>query len=391
MKILLIHNKYGKHSGEEAVVYSQIDLLKSRGHQVITFFRSSEEIEDTLPSKTKAFFTAFHNSVVIKEIRELILTESPDVVHIHNLYPIISPAILPEISKMGIPVVMTVHNYRLLCPNGLFFSNGKVCEKCTGLGKEWNCVLNNCETSIFKSLGYALRNQWARHQKYYLEHVDAFLCLTAFQKKKLVQNGFDEEKCNVIPNIYNNGFRGEDYNLEKRKYIAFAGRISPEKGIVTLLKAAQQLPHIPFQLAGSFRKGYSLATEIPTNVTFRGMLNAEEISDFYNDARLLLHTSVCYEGFPMVFPEAMTFKLPIIAPRMAGYPEIAEEGINGALFDPDNADDLVKIISNVWDNENLLKKMSNASFKKVQEIYNADYYYKLLFESYIQVVNKVVV
>ncbi|OEK07755.1 hypothetical protein A8C32_14785 [Flavivirga aquatica] len=382
MKLLIIHNKYGKHSGEEAVVNTQVNLLKSKGHQVITYFRSSKELENITNGKIRAFFTAFHNSKVIDDIKTLICKEKPDIVHIHNLYPIISPAILPEIKKAGIPIAMTIHNYRLLCPNGLFFTNGNVCEKCTGFGKELNCISNNCESSIFKSTGYALRNLWARTNKHYINNVDAYLCLTNFQKEKLITNGFEKNKCFVIPNIYNKGIRDIEYNINNRHYVAFAGRISPEKGIPLLLEAAKRLPQINFQVAGEMREGYEKELKIPRNVILKGMLNTNEMKTFYSKARLYLHTSICYEGFPMVFPEAMAFKLPIIAPKMAGYPEIAENDVNGLLFEPQNSLDLTKVISNIWHDEIKLKRLGTNGFKKMKEKYNTDSYYSLLESAY---------
>ena len=387
MKILIIHNKYGKYSGEEAVVDAQIDLLRANGHQVITYFRSSEELETMPNGKIKAFFTAFYNAKVINEIKKRIAKEKPNLVHVHNLYPIISPAILPEIKKLGIPIVMTIHNYRLLCPNGLFFTNGSVCEKCTGFGKELNCITNNCEGSVFKSTGYALRNLWARTSKYYLNNIDAYLCLTEFQKNKLVDNNFDANKCFVIPNMYSKNIKDVEYHIKDRNYIAFAGRISPEKGIPLLLEAAKKLSHINFQLAGKMRKGYEKALELPNNVTLRGMLNAEEMETFYINARLYLHTSICYEGFPMVFPEAMAYKLPIIAPKMAGYPEIAENNFNGLLFKPNNAEDLVKMIMSVWQDEEKLKRLGLNGFNKMKEQYNSDAYFHLLHSCYTNLIN----
>ncbi|SNR36953.1 glycosyltransferase family 4 protein [Lutibacter flavus] len=388
MKILLIHNKYGKFSGEEAVVDAQIKLLKTNGHKVITYFRSSEELEVMPNAKIKAFFTAFYNPRSIRDTKDLLVKENPDIVHIHNMYPLISPAILPVIKKMGIPIVMTVHNYRLLCPNGLFFNKGSICEKCTGLGKEINCITNNCEGSIFKSTGYALRNFWARKKEYYLNNVDLFLCLTEFQKKKLVANGFAKENCEVLPNFYNKEIKNLDYNMAERNYVAFAGRISPEKGIPLLLKTAKKLPRIPFQLAGEMRKGYAKELEIPENVIFRGMLNSQNIRDFYSKARLYIHSSVCYEGFPMVFPEAMAHKLPIIAPKMAGYPEIAEENFNGLLFETGNADSLAETIDKLWQNHKLSEKLSSNGFEKVKEKYSSDVYYKTLKKNYDQLLNK---
>lgn len=382
MKVLIIHNKYGKYSGEEAVVDAQINLLKSKKHKVITYFRSSEELETAPNGKIKAFFNAFRNSKVIDEIKHIIDNEKPDLVHIHNLYPIISPAILPEIKKKNIPIAMTVHNYRLLCPNGLFFTNGNVCEKCTGFGKEFNCIMNNCENSIFKSTGYALRNMWARTKRYYLNNVDAYLCLTNFQKNKLINNQFDAKRCFVIPNMYNKSIENIDYNIKERKYIAFAGRISPEKGIPILLATAKKLPHINFQIAGQMRQGYGESLDIPNNVKLRGMLNVNQMKTFYSKARLYLHTSICYEGFPMVFPEAMAFKLPIIAPKMASYPEIAEDNINGLLFNPKDVQHLTQVISSVWEDESKLKCLGHNGFKKMKEKYNPYTYYKSLESVY---------
>ena len=382
MKILIIHNKYGKYSGEEAVVDAQIDLLKVKGHQVITYFRSSEELKTMPIGKAKAFFTAFYNKKVINEIISLINNEKPNIVHVHNLYPIISPAILPEIKKMGLPIAMTIHNYRLLCPNGLFFTNGSICEKCTGLGKELNCITNNCEGSILKSTGYALRNFWARTNKYYLNNIDAYLCLTEFQKNKLVDNNFDAKKCFVIPNMYSKNIQDVEYPIKDRHYIAFAGRISPEKGIPLLLEAAKQLPQIEFHIAGKMRNGYKDELQIPENVILRGMLNAEEMKTFYTNARLYLHTSVCYEGFPMVFPEAMAHKLPIIAPKMAGYPEIAEDEFNGMLFESNNAESLTKVILSIWDDGEKLKRLGLNGFNKMKVKYNSVSYYELLQSVY---------
>jgi len=382
MKILLIHNKYGQFSGEEAVVAAQIKLLQENGHQVLTYFRSSEELETMSNAKLKAFFSAFYNPTSNKDIKKILDQEQPDLVHIHNLYPLISPAILPVIKKMGIPIVMTVHNYRLLCPNGLFFNQGEICEKCTGASKELNCITNNCESSLFKSTGYALRNLWARTQKQYLENVTVFLCLTAFQKNKLATNGFPIHKLEVLPNFYNKAIKQLNVELVTRNYVAFAGRISPEKGIPDLLKAAKNLPHITFKLAGGVREGYLEELDIPENVTLLGMLAKDELNVFYKNARIYLHTSVCYEGFPMVFPEAMAHQLPIIAPNMAGYPEVVEENKNGLLFKSGDIASLTNAIQKLWDDPKRCENFGKNGFEKVKKQYSVTAYYQKLISIY---------
>ena len=382
MKILIIHNKYGKFSGEEAYVESHINLLRSKGHEVITFYRSSEELKSMSNAKFRAFFSGLYNLNSIKSIRAIIRNEKPDVVHIHNLYPFISPAILPVIKKMGVPIVMTVHNYRLMCPNGLFFTKGVNCEKCTGFGKEFNCITNNCEGSFFKSNGYALRNYWARRKKYYIDNIDSFLCLTKFQRSKLVANGYHSEKCMVLNNFYDRELDELVYDSKEKQYIAYAGRISPEKGISTLLEAARMLPKLSFELAGEIHKGYKDELNIPSNVIFRGMLDRKKLSEFYNNARFFVMPSNCYEGFPMVFLEAMAQKLPIVASKTGGFSEIIEDNVNGLLFETGNINSLVTVIHKLWNDHELLNRLSQNGFEKAQKKYGESLYYKHLEQVY---------
>lgn len=379
----MIHNKYGKHSGEEAVVNAQIKLLKENGHTVVTYFRSSEELETMPFAKVRAFFLGLRNNKAVEDVKKIIREEQPDIAHVHNLYPIISPAVLPAIKSFGIPVAMTVHNYRFVCPSGLFFTKGAICEKCTGPKKELNSIINNCEGSLLKSTGYALRNFWARFTKKYENYVDKYLVLNDFQAEKLIQNGFERHKFEVIPNFYNKKFEDKKYDFSQRNYVAFAGRLSPEKGLPVLIEAAKKLPHISFQLAGLMRPSYKEEMpEIPKNVTLRGRLNKSEMKEFYEKAKLLIHTSICYEGFPMVFPEAMAYKLPIIAPKLAGYPEIVEHNYNGLLFQPQNSTDLAEKINSIWDSEKDLERLGNNGFKKVNKNYSQQFYYNALVEAY---------
>ena len=170
--------------------------------------------------------------------------------------------------------------------------------------------------------------------------------------------------------------------------MAFAGRISPEKGILLLLEAAKNLPHIPFQLAGGMREGYLEELEIPKNVTLNGMLSSKELSNFYSSARFFILLSIWHEGFPMVFPEAMAHKLPIIASKMAGYPEIAEENFNGLLFENGDANSLAKKIEKLWSDHKLSEKLASNGFEKVKEKYSSETYYKTLKKNYDQLLNK---
>lgn len=162
MKILIVHNNYGKYSGEEAVVDKMAAMLQEHGHQVGFYRMTSEGSRESLSGKIKGFLSGIYSPAGVKGMREAIEREKPDIINVHNLYPFISPAALFECRKAGIPVVMTVHNFRLICPTGLFMRDGGPCELCLQKGNEWSCIRYNCEHSLFKSTGYTLRNAYAR-------------------------------------------------------------------------------------------------------------------------------------------------------------------------------------------------------------------------------------
>jgi glycosyltransferase involved in cell wall biosynthesis len=386
MKLLLLHNEYGIFSGEEAVIYTQIQLLSLHGVRVLKYIRSSKEIYDLSFGKVRAFLNGAYSGKAIREVRKIIKSEKPDIVHIHNLYPFISPAILPVIKEENIPMVMTVHNYRLICPNGLFYNHTGICERCTGTLKELNCILFNCEDSLFKSTGYALRNSFARYMKYYKNNVDAYLCLTDFQKRKLQDNGFPPEKMNVLPNIYTKSLP-EFQPRRKHTYIAYAGRISTEKGVDLIIKAAMDLPHVQFKLAGAVRDNRDM-NNLPSNVIYCGVLRGRDLDEFYRNASAFVIPSICYEGFPMVLPEAMAYRLPVIASRNGGFPEIVENGYNGVLFSMGDHQDLIAKIKYIWENLKIAEELGQNGFKKLKKEYSPDIYYKKLVQVYNQVLHQ---
>ena len=391
MKILFIHNAYGKYSGEEAVVEVQMALLRKHGHEVQIYSRSSGDLGVHLYGKFLAFFTGLYNPGSVIRVKRLLHTFQPDVVHVHNLYPSVSPAVLPAIRKKGLPVVMTVHNYRLVCPNGLFYTKGAICERCAGKGKEWNCVKQNCEQSFFKSTGYALRNWWARKSGYYLKNVDAYACLTQFQQKKLIANGFPVEKTILLPNFVQASHQSDcseerPLSIHELSYIAFAGRLNGQKGFDLLCTAMHFNKNITLKAAGAADEEFIGNIVIPENLHLCGKLNQSEMELFWKGARFLVFTSASYEGFPMVFLEAMHHHLPVVAPRMAGYPEIIEDGVNGLLYTPGDAIDLADKIRQLWEDKLLCARLGENGYRKLIENYSEEIFYKELMEVYEKLV-----
>ena len=379
MKICLIHNEYGKPSGEEMVVQAVHGLLKRSGHQVIPYIRSSVEIESRPFGKASAFFSGINSRKSKLEIRQILKEQNPDLVHIHNLYPFISPSILPECRQSGVPVVMTVHNYRLVCPNGLHMTKGEICEKCAG-GREYWCILRNCERDLFKSTGYALRNWVARKKKYYLDNVTMYVTLTQFQRQRLIEEGFPPDRIAVIPNMSDVG-KFEEHS-GKGLYIGYIGRISPEKGIPTLMEAARQLPEIEFKAAGENHRMLHLPEQAPPNFKFLGQLDPIRLRDFYRSCRVLVLCNICFEGFPMVILEAMFYGKPVVCSRIGGISEIVDDGTTGLLFEPGDSEDLTEKVRYLWERPELMDKMGRAGRKKALAEFTPARYYERLMSVY---------
>jgi glycosyltransferase involved in cell wall biosynthesis len=383
MDVLIVHNDYGGLSGEEAVVESQAKLLQEHAHQVVFFRRGSAEIDHMSFGRMRAFVNGVYSVPAKKTMRDLIAKHKPDVVHIHNLFPLISPSVLTVCRETQVPVVMTVHNYRLVCPNGLHMPKGRyeICEKCRG-GREYWCIIKNCERNGLKSLGYALRGYVSSHLGFFTRNVTLFACLTEFQRQRLIAEGYPRERLRVIPNMYPGGMEVEGDGNERGDFVAFVGRISPEKGIGLLLSATEKLRSIPFRLAGSYEAMPHLLRGAPANVSFLGRLEKAALSKLYEQSRLVVLCSTCFEGFPMAIVEAMAHAKPVIAPRIGGIPEIVDDGVTGLLFAPGDLNDLVEKVRYLWARPDLGRQMGQAGRLKALHEYSPETYYRRLMSTY---------
>lgn len=204
------------------------DFLESHGHTVIPFFPSSAEIGGNWREKGAAFFTGIYNNAARRDFGKLLDADPPDLVHINNLFPLISPSILDETKRRRIPVVMTLHNYRLLCPTGLLMSHAEICHRCIG-GREWWCAIRNCTGEWPKSAGYAVRNWVARLRGSFVEGIDRFIAPTEFVKSMLVRHGYPAERMDVVRYIVS--LETGQLHLTGGGYVGYVGRISPKKGV----------------------------------------------------------------------------------------------------------------------------------------------------------------
>lgn len=368
MKILLVHNDYGKYSGEEAVVDKMAAMMTAAGWEVAQLRMTTAGVRESLSGKVRGFAAGIWCPSGVRAMREVLAKEKPDVVNVHNLFPFISPAALRECKKAGVPVVMTVHNFRLICPTGLFMRDGGPCEDCLVRGNEWGCVKHNCEQSLLKSVGYAARNAVARLRRHYLECVDRFACITDFQRRKLIEAGFPADKIVVIPNSMDLEAACE---AEQGDYVAFCGRLSREKGVDLIIEAARRNPQIPFKLAGAVRDGFKI-DGLPENVKLVGYLSGEALNDFFARARFFVMASRCYEGFSMTILEAAGYGKAMIAPDHGGFTEIIGKGDEaiGLLTSPADVEALSAAVARLWNNPEFTAELGQKAHAKLINQYS---------------------
>lgn len=372
MRILIVHNDYGKYSGEEAVVDRMIADGRQAGLEIETLRYTSKFSRDRFWGRVRGFFAGIYSFSGRRMMREALRTFRPDIVHIHNLYPFISPAVLPLCRKAGVPVIMTVHNYRLICPTGLFLRDGKPCENCLLNGNERDCLRYNCENDIIRSLGFTLRNAVARRRRFYIDNVDYFCCLTDFQRKKLIQAGFASEKIRVMHN-YVKYYEPAEPNPETEKwgtgFVGYVGRLSYEKGYDLLFEVARRHPEIEFRFAGFLRD--TIEKEPPSNVKLCGVLEPELLSRFYENAAFIVIPSRCYEGFPMVLLESSSHSRCCVAPNHGAFPELmtdTETGkLGGCLFNPGDIDSLEQTITLLWNDKPLTEELGRIAKENHQK------------------------
>ena len=379
MKIALVHNRYGVRSGEEVMIDRIAHLLKSRGHEVLGFFRDSAHIAHSPLAHTRAFFSGVYSPAARRDFRRFLQRRRPDLIQIQNLYPLLSPSVLLEAHDQGIPIVMRCANFRLICPTGLCYTGGRPCQRCVS-GREWWCMIKNCQQSWPRSLGYALRNYVARTHRWFKDTVNVYLAQTTFQKRLLVQAGYHADRIHVVPNMIGPSQPSPGLG----SYVAYIGRISHEKGIHTLLAAAKHVHPIPVRIAGPCAKPDAWFTKAPSNVHYDGVLSGHELETFYADARMVVVPSTCYEGMPSALLEAMAHAKPVICSDIGGLGEVVINGHTGLLFSPADPVELANKTRHLWRQDGLVRSMGLAGWDRARRLYSEDQYFSHLIAAYAQ-------
>ena len=385
MKILVIHNGYQQPGGEDAVVAAETTLLRERGHQVVTYFRSNHELDQLSKSRQMLLIKDIvHSEHSKRDVRELLKREKPDLVHVHNTFMMISPSVYQTCRELNVPVVQTLHNFRLLCPGWTLARNGEVCEECIDRGL-WRSVLHGCyRDSRLMSAAVALMLQVHRSRGTWDDHVDGYIALSDFARRKFIQGGLPASKLHVKPN-----FVAPDPGEREKPgdYALFVGRLSHEKGIRTLLAAWEKLhSKIPLILVGDGPLRESLQTEVAarnlTNVTFRGWLPAAEARIAMKNAAFTITPSICYEGFGMSIVESFACGTPVLCSGHGGMQEIVDHHRTGLHFGPGNADELASRVEWAWAQPSRLASMGKEARRQYETTYTAEKNYDALMQIY---------
>jgi glycosyltransferase involved in cell wall biosynthesis len=339
MRIAIFHNRYVYRGGEDSVVDIEAELLRKAGHQVHLFTVDNREALAGSPlGAVRAGLRARWNPEIHRRVGEFVLRESIDVGHVHNFFPLLSPAVHSALSERGIPVVQTLHNYRLLCANGMFLRAERTCEDCVERGP-WNAVRHGCyRGSRLQTAVWA--DQTATHHRLgtWRNHVDCFAVPSAFAREKLLAADLPPERVVVKPNSVSDPgeprFPGHG--------AVFVGRLAREKGVHLLLDAWRRMDGCRLHIAGTGPEEAHLREQAATvpGVRFLGEIDRESVISAMQAAAFTIVPSIWYENFPVALAEAMACGRPSVAASPSALDEFVDHGRTGLRFESGSVDSL---------------------------------------------------
>jgi len=385
LKVLLGHNTYQVAGGEDTAFELDFRLLTANGHDVVRFTRDNAEIEGFgAVDRVRLAGRTVWNQGVYEELSQLLERERPNVAHFHNTFPLISPAAYAACRRADVPVIQTLHNFRLVCLNGLLFRDGHICEDCVGR-TPWPGVVHRCyRGSAAGSSVVASMLVLHRAARTWKRRVDLYLTPSEFAKTKLVEGGLPADRVVVRPHFMDPD-PGPRPASTPGKYFLFAGRLSPEKGIGTAVRAFASLPDVPLKIAGDGPLRGELertaGREGLGNVELLGRVAPERVGDLMRDARAILVPSIWYEVAPMVFIEGMANGVPFVASELAATRELLGDS-SGLVVPPGDVSEWTRAIRWAWDHPTEMRKMGVDARTRFEERHSSERGYRSLLDAY---------
>jgi len=399
LNILSVNKFYWRKGGSEAVFFGEKELLEGHGHTVWPFsMQSSDNLEsefsryfvdevdyespskiDKIKNASKIIYSFDARSKMERFLRDY----TPDVAHFHIFQHQISVSTFGPLRKRGIPIILTVHDLKPMCPNYKMYVDGEVCEACKG-GKFVNCFKRRCnDGSTGKSLLNTLE-MYFHHARGYYDWVDQYITVSQFYRDKMLEWDFPESQVTYLPNYID--FEKIPARQEAGEHVLFFGRLSEEKGIEQVLAAARVNSDIPHLIAGTGPAEAALkqqaADQDITNVKFVGFQSGQALEDLIANSRMAVIPSTWYENCPMSVLESFAHGTPVVGSRIGGIPELIDEGVDGATFDVGNIGQLAAAVRKFWDDSELALRAGQAGKEKTEQRFNKDSHYEQLMAVY---------
>jgi len=381
MKIMLVHNYYINPGGEDQVFAAELKMLQEKGNNVFICTPENRQLE-RIPRVRAAIYTLW-NTMVYRAIRQRIREVQPNVIHIHNTFPLASPAVIHAARAEGIATVQTLHNYRLICPNALFYREGKICELCKGKYIPWPSLAHACYRNS-RAASAVVASMLTLHRAIgtWSRMVDVYIALTEFARNKFIEGGLPKEKIVVKPNfVYPDPGQGNG----KGGYALFVGRLSPEKGVRTLIAAWEKIgAKMPLTIigGGTMESDIATAANKMVGIEYLGRRPREQVIDLMKRAAFLIFPSEWYEGFPMTIAEAYATGLPVIASNLGSMASLIDDGRTGLHFRPGDPEDLADKVDWLLSHPVELANMRKEARAEYEAKYTAERNYRMLMEIY---------
>lgn len=385
MKIVQINKFFYPKGGSETYFFDLRQALSAQGHTVIDFSMRDDRNEQSPYAdyfidpidftKEKSLKKAAHflySTEAAKKLERLLIDTSPDIAHVHNIAHQLTPSILRVLKKHHIPVVQTLHDYQLICPNYQLFTQGSPCERCNAK-KYWNAIRYKCvqDSRLASALSAAEMGLHRILLRSYENGIDRFIAPSQFLYDKLIEWGWKKEDLFYLPHFVN---RKKDSTIEKKNHFLFIGRLTKEKGVRTLIEASH-MTKMPIVIAGEGEEREWIEKHAPSHVRVLGFQQRESVYRLIQEARAVIVPSLWYENAPMVVYESLALGTPVIASDIGGLPELIEDGVNGFVFEAGNSAVLAEKM-------NVLAS-SSLQIKKNQ--YNVESHITSLFQLYEEI------
>ena len=402
MNTLIINNYNYLRGGAESVFFAENELLKRHGNYVTVFsckhpqnlsakyehFFPSEMNTDSVSYSLKgmrSLFRLFYSLEAKKCLQKVLNEEKIDLAHVHNIYGRLTTSILDVLHEKGIPVVMTLHDYKVICPNYKLMHHGRICEDCYKHAY-YHAILNRChKNSLIASAIYSFETYFNYFFNKYKKNVDFFISPSKFLKAKLIEFGFPEKRIEYIPNFLS--VKDFEPNYQPGDYFLYLGRLSSEKGIETLIQTFLNMKrsdlHLKIVGEGPLETDLKEIGRSDSRISFSGYLTGARLVEVTKNALAVVVPSEWYENAPLSVLEAMAYGKPVIGARIGGIPEMIDHGRNGFLFESANVQSLTQTMSKLLDmNRNAIIAMGRSSRGKVETEYNSDIHYNRLITLY---------